>query len=157
MVKTHDHKLECYMLNTGGCGELVEHGLDGARKVKRKVTRVSIPEMASVIRGIARGTIRWSEDANWMVETPKAVDGVDMAKFELGRHYSQDKIDSLIAAIRHERAEYASQFGNLDPAISPPSNFSRRWGGRRPFRPPRDRRPSTNNRRANVYSDVYWV
>ncbi len=117
LVKTHGDKLECYMLNTGGCGELVEHGLDGARKVRQKVTRVSIPEMASVIRGIARGTVRWSEDPNWMVETPKSVDGVEMAKFELGRHYSQDKSDSLIAAIRHERAEYAAQFSNLDPAI----------------------------------------
>ena len=123
LLKAHGDKVDCYMLNTGGVGELVEHGLDGARKVKQKVTRIGIPEMAAVFRGIARGTIKWAEDSNWMLETPKSVDGIDISKFKLGRHYSQDKIDSLIAAIRLERADYATGFDKLDPAICAAMSF----------------------------------
>ncbi|MGB9619709.1 MAG: phosphoenolpyruvate carboxykinase (ATP), partial [Armatimonadota bacterium] len=54
-VQSHGPRVECYMLNTGGVGELVEHELDGARRLRRKVTRISIPEMAAVIRAIVRG------------------------------------------------------------------------------------------------------
>lgn len=117
LLKAHSDKIECYMLNTGGVGELVEHGLDGARKVKRKVTRVQIPEMSSIIRGVARGTIKWHEDSNWMVETPEYVDGLDISKFDPILHYNQHKIDSLIATIRVERAAYAEQFSGLMPEI----------------------------------------
>lgn len=117
MVKSHGDKIQCYMLNTGGVGEMVEHGLDGARRVLRKVTRVQIPEMAAIIRGIARNTISWREDPNWMTETPESVDGLDIDKFDLIQHYDQDKIDAFIAAIRLERAEYAEQIRGLDSAI----------------------------------------
>jgi len=117
LLASHGDKIECYMLNTGGAGEVVEHGLDGSRKVKRKVTRVRIPEMAAIIRGIARGAIRWKEDPNWMALTPESVDGMDITRFDLNTHYDQQKIDSLIAAIRLERAEYARQFRGLDTQI----------------------------------------
>ena len=117
LLKAHGDKVECYMLNTGGVGEIVEHGLDGARRIKQKVTRVQIPEMASIIRGIARGTISWREDPNWMVDTPEYVEGLDISRFDLDMHYGQDKIDSLIAAIRLERLDYSSQFRRLNPAI----------------------------------------
>jgi len=123
LVKSHGRKIECYMLNTGGVGELVEHELDGARRVRRKVTRVAIPEMASIIRGIARGTVQWREDPNWMVETPAHVDGLDISRFDLDRHYDQDKIDSLIAETRLERARYADQFAGLAPAVRSAAEF----------------------------------
>jgi len=117
LIKARGDKIRCYMLNTGGVGELVEQGLDGARKVQKKVTRVQIPEMSSIIRGIARGTVRWREDPNWMVETPECVDGLDISKFDLSRHYDQGKIDFLIAALRLERSQYIEQISGLDPAI----------------------------------------
>lgn len=117
LLKSHGDRIECYMLNTGGVGEIVEHGMDGAKKTLRKVTRVQIPEMASVIRGIARGTIQWREDPNWMVETPEHIDGLDISKFDANRHYEQDKIDATIAAIRLERAQYAEQIVGLDAKI----------------------------------------
>jgi phosphoenolpyruvate carboxykinase (ATP) len=123
LVKAHGRKIECYMLNTGGVGELVEHELDGARRLRRKVTRVAIPEMAAIIRGIARGTIKWREDPNWMVETPAHIDGLDISRFELDRHYDQDKIDSLMAATRLERARYAEQFAGLNPAVRAAAEF----------------------------------
>ncbi len=117
LLKSNESKIECYMLNTGGAGELVDYGLDGAKRVQRKVTRVQISEMASVIRSIARGTVRWREDSNWMLETPEYVEGLDLSKFDPAVHYDQEKIDALIAAMRMERAKYAAQFAGLDPAI----------------------------------------
>lgn len=122
-VKSLGDRVECYMLNTGGVGELVEHGLDGARRVVRKVTRVQIPEMATIIRGIARGSIRWREDPNWMVETPEWVDGLDISQLDPSRLYDQEKMDSSVAAIRLERAEYADKIRGLDEAITRAAEF----------------------------------
>ena len=116
-VKAHEDKIHCYMLNTGGVGELVQHGMDGARRVQRKVTRVAIPEMAAIIRSVARGTLTWRDDPNWMVETPQRVEGLDISKFNLNVHYDQAKIDSLVAAIRLERAGFIELFHGLDPRI----------------------------------------
>lgn len=123
MLKANGDRIKCYMLNTGGVGEIVEHGLDGTRRVIQKVTRVQIPEMASIIRSIARGTIKWREDANWMVQTPESVEGMDISKFDLDKHYSQSRIDASIAAIRLDRAEYAAQLPGLDPAIQAAVEF----------------------------------
>jgi len=116
-VKRHSDKIECYMLNTGGVGEVVIRDLDGSRHVKQRVTRVQIPEMASIIRGIARGTIEWQEDPYWMVETPKAVEGVDMSRFELSRFYDKDQIEYLVGELRLDRAQYMERFSGLDPVI----------------------------------------
>ena len=117
LVRSHEGKIGCYMLNTGGVGELVEQRLDGARKVASKVTRVEIPEMSAIIRGIARDTIRWREDPNWMVETPEHVEGLDASKFDLKRHYDQSRIDFLIAQTRLERAEQIESIPGLAPEI----------------------------------------
>lgn len=123
MLKAHGGRVECYMLNTGGVGETVEHGLDGARRVLKKVTRVQIPEMATIIRAIARGAVEWREDPDWMVEPPDYVDGLDISRFDLAAHYDQDKIDSLIAEVRLGRAKYAEQFRGLDEAIRRAAEF----------------------------------
>lgn len=117
LIKFHGDKVRCFMLNTGGVGEVVEQGLDGARKVQKKVTRVEIPEMSAIIRGIARETIRWHEDPDWMVETPELIDGLDASKFDLAKHYDQARIDFLIAQVRLERAQQIEAIPGLDPEI----------------------------------------
>ncbi len=123
LLKSHADKIECYMLNTGGVGEIVEHALDGTRRVRQKVTRVRIPEMATIIREIARGTVKWREDPDWMVETPEHVNDVDIGRFRLARHYDQSRIDPLVASVRMERAAYARQFAGLDPSIRSAAEF----------------------------------
>jgi phosphoenolpyruvate carboxykinase (ATP) len=122
-VKGHPEKIQCFMLNTGGVGEVVTRDLDGSRHVRQRVTRVQIPEMASIIRGIARGTIEWQEDPNWMVEVPKSTDGCYFSRFDLNRFYDSDQIDSLVADLRLERAEYIEKFRGLNPAIAKAVEF----------------------------------
>lgn len=123
LLKANERCVQCYMLNTGGVGELVEQALDGAKKVHKKVKRVRITETAAIIRGIARGSVRWREDPNWMLETPEFVEGLDVSRFDPSLHYDQQKIDSLIANIRLERARYAGQFRGLRPEIADAVEF----------------------------------
>lgn len=122
-IKRHPNKIECYMLNTGGVGEIVTRDMDGTRRIKQRVTRVQIPEMASIIRGIARRTIEWEEDPYWMVQTPKSVEGVDISKFRLDRFYDTDQIDYLVGELRLERTQYISRFPGLDPGIAKAVEF----------------------------------
>ncbi|HOM70822.1 MAG TPA: phosphoenolpyruvate carboxykinase [Armatimonadota bacterium] len=122
-VKAHQDKIQCFMLNTGGIGEVITRDLDGTRHVKRRVTRVQIPEMSSIIRGIARGTIEWHEDMNWMVNVPKVVEGCDIDRFSLDKFYDSEQSDYLINELRRERAEYMARFPGLDPAIIKAAEF----------------------------------
>ncbi len=122
-VKSHPDKIQCYMLNTGGVGEIVRRDLDGTKHVKQRVTRVQIPEMSSIIRGIARGTIEWQEDPYWMLETPKTIDGCDYGRFCLDRYYDSEQIDYLVGELRLERARYIEHFPGLDPAIARAAEF----------------------------------
>lgn len=116
-VKSHPEKIQCFMLNTGGVGEIVQRNLDGTRTVKQKVTRAQIPEIASIIRGIARDKVEWEDHPLWEVRVPTSVEGVDMSKFDLSRYYSIEQAEALIGDLRLERAEYGERFTALDPRI----------------------------------------
>lgn len=109
--------IECYMLNNGGIGELVDVGLDGGRRVRRKVQRITIPEMSKVMKAVFKNDIEWIDDNNWMVEIPRYIDGVDMDKYNIYNHYNQAKIDSLIAAVRNERRAFSGNYKGLNKNI----------------------------------------
>ena len=117
LLRAHPEKIQCYLLNTGGVGELTERQPDGRRMVTRKVLRVEIPEMAAIIRGIVRNTIEWVDDPYFGTQVPRAVDGVDLTKFDLAKFYSPTQIDELVATLQRERAEYLGRFHGLHPAI----------------------------------------
>ncbi|MBS7622089.1 phosphoenolpyruvate carboxykinase [Candidatus Bathyarchaeota archaeon] len=117
-VKRHEDKIQFYQLNTGGVGEIILRAEDGSKIVKQKVVRVEIPEMAAVIRGIARGEIEWTDDAYFGVKIPASVPGVDMKKFDLSRYYSPEQVSYYVQSLKKERVEYISKFKNLNPAIS---------------------------------------
>lgn len=113
----YGEKVSCYLLNTGGVGEIVERQPDGARMVRQKVIRVQIPEMAAVIRGIVRGTLSWEEDPLFGTQIPHRAEGLDLARFELTRFYANPQIDTLARELTAERIHYLSQFQDLDPRI----------------------------------------
>ncbi|PIU65890.1 MAG: hypothetical protein COS84_06305, partial [Armatimonadetes bacterium CG07_land_8_20_14_0_80_40_9] len=79
IIKSHPQKIQCYLLNTGGIGEIREETEGGVKVVKQKVTRVEILEMAAIIRGIARGTITWAKEPYFGTQVPERVEGVDMS------------------------------------------------------------------------------
>lgn len=116
-VKRHEGKVHCYQLNTGGLGEIIEKYPNGTKIVKRKVQRVEIPEMSSIIRGIVRGTNTWDRDKYWNLEVPTSVNGMDLSKYDIKKFYDTDDIIKQITDLRCERDEYIQKFNILDKAI----------------------------------------
>jgi len=117
-IKKHEDKIQLYQLNTGGVGEIILRAEDGTKIAKQKVVRVEIPEMASVIRAIARGEIGWSDDPYFGTKIPTSVTSVDMKKFDLTKHYSPEQISYYVQSLKKERVEHLSRFTNLNPAIT---------------------------------------
>lgn len=115
-VSKHPDKIHCYQLNTGGVGEIIEIR-DGKRHVVRKVTRIEIDEMASIIRGIVRDTIEWEEDPIWGAQIPTKVEGFDLGRLDPRKFYSQEEIDEYIATLKKERIAHFAKYDNLLPEI----------------------------------------
>jgi len=110
-------KVQCYLLNTGGVGEIMEKTEDGTKVVKQRTLRVEIPEMASIIRGIARGAIGWEKEPHFGTLVPKKVEGVNMTKFSLSKFYSKEQIDAYVTKLKEERIEWLGRFKSLNPMI----------------------------------------
>lgn len=109
-------RVQAYLLNTGGVGEVAR--VEGNRRiVDQKVRRVAIPEMAAIIRAIARGTVEWGKDPYWDLQVPAKVEGADMTKFDYENFYEPEAIQSMVGALRAERIEYIKGFPGLRPEI----------------------------------------
>ncbi|MGQ9551897.1 MAG: phosphoenolpyruvate carboxykinase [Candidatus Bathycorpusculaceae bacterium] len=115
-LKRHSNKVQCYLLNTGGVGEVVETA-DGGNRISREVLRVEIPEMAAIIRGIVKNAIDWKRDPHFDTMVPSKVNGVQMAKFELSNYYSQEQIKAYVERLKKERVDWLRRFEDLNPAI----------------------------------------
>ena len=116
-VENNREKIECYLLNTGGVGEIMEVDSNGRKVMKRKVTRVEIPEMASIIRGIARKDIEWVADPFFNTMVPKEVEGVDMTRFDLKKFYTDEQINTFVNNLKTERRDYLSKYKTLHQEI----------------------------------------
>ncbi len=117
LAETFPDKIHCYLLNTGGVGEIREEEPDGTKILRRKVKRVEIPEMATIIRGIATDTIEWEEDPWFNTSIPKKVPGMDIKKYDRTKFYEKPEIERLVAELRAERREHLEKFPALDPSI----------------------------------------
>jgi len=115
-LKRHSDKVQCYLLNTGGVGEVRKKDNDG-NKIVRQALRVEIPEMAAVIRGIVKDSIEWKHEPSFGTLVPKEVNGVQMSKFDLSEFYSQEQINAYVNKLKEERLEWLKRFENLNPAI----------------------------------------
>jgi len=116
-LKANSRKVECYLLNTGGVGEVVDKGDNGVKRIVRKVDRVQIPEMAGIIRGICRGTIQWERDDHFGVLVPARKGNVDLSRFELSNFYDDAQTARLVEELKDDRRKYLEQFPNLHPEI----------------------------------------
>ncbi|MCF6149054.1 MAG: phosphoenolpyruvate carboxykinase [Candidatus Kuenenia sp.] len=116
-VKRNEGKVQCYLLNTGGMGEIIEKLPDGKKITKRKVKRVEIAEMASIIRGIVRGTIKWENDKYWNAKVPVYVEGMDISNYDPEKFYDKASITQQVSDLRRERIEYIRGFDKLNKEI----------------------------------------
>jgi phosphoenolpyruvate carboxykinase (ATP) len=115
-LKRHSSKVQCYLLNTGGVGEIRKER-DGSNKILKQAVRVEIPEMAAIIRGIVRNSVSWKRDPYFDTLVPKKVNGVQMTKFDLSKFYSQEQINFYVDKLKRERREWLKRFEDLNPAI----------------------------------------
>ncbi|NYT00344.1 MAG: phosphoenolpyruvate carboxykinase [Methanocellales archaeon] len=116
-LKRNADKIQCYLVNTGGVGEIIEENKEGTPFIKQKVVRVQISEVSAIIREIARGNIEWQDEPYFGFKTPKKVDGIDITKFDLSKFYSQRQIDTYVSQLIGERRDYIEKFPNLNSAI----------------------------------------
>jgi len=114
MLQKNKEKVKCFLLNTGGIGEIRELQPDGTKFLKRKVSRIPIKEMASIIRGIARDSIIWESEPYFGTMIPKKVEGVDMTKYNPAKFYSPKMLKELVEGLKEERKQYLTIFKNLD-------------------------------------------
>ncbi|HHT9124615.1 MAG TPA: phosphoenolpyruvate carboxykinase [Candidatus Brocadiia bacterium] len=117
LIKANEAKIQFYQLNTGGVGEIIEQDGNGNKIIKRHVTRVQIPEMASIIRSIARGAMEWVDEPYFGTKVPKGVDGIDVDRFNLSKFYSQNRVEELVKHLVSERIEYIERFKGLEPKV----------------------------------------
>jgi phosphoenolpyruvate carboxykinase (ATP) len=116
-LKKNSEKVECYLLNTGGSGEIREEDEKGHKIIKQKVNRIEIPEMAAIIRNISRGTIEWIDDPYFGTQIPKEVEGVDMKRLDPKTYYTDEQIAVMVNTLNNERVEYLAKYPGLDKAI----------------------------------------
>ena len=91
---------------------------EGNPKLSQPSLRIAIPDMSSIIRGIAQGTIQWKVDSNFNTEVPIHVPHVDMSKFDLGKFYTDQSITDQVKALKLERREWLEKFPELNNDIT---------------------------------------
>ena len=117
-VTQNSDKVHCYLINTGGVGEILERDAQGKAVEKQKVLRVNIDEMAALIRGIIRDTIEWEREPNFSAQSPQQIaDGVDLSKFSLSNFYTPQQIQEYVDRLKVERHEWLSSFPGLKQEV----------------------------------------
>lgn len=112
-LKKNEGKVQCFMINTGGVGEIAERLPDGKRIVKRRAVRIQIPETASIIRAIARGEVEWKKEKYFGTLTAVKVEGVDLEKFNPEKYYPPEEIERQMEKLKAERRSWLNQFETL--------------------------------------------
>ena len=116
-LKRNENKVSCYLLNTGGLGEIRELDAQGRPVIKQNVARINIDEMSAMIRGIARGSTEWESEPAFDTQIPKRVDGLNLDKFSVSNYYTQDQIEGYVRKLRQERQEWLAKFPGLHKEI----------------------------------------
>ena len=116
-IKNNENKVQCFLLNTGGVGEILERDEQGRATVKQPVSRVPIPEMSAIIRGILRNTVQWGEDPLFGTEVPVSVDGLDIDKYDLSNFYTGEQVQDYATRLKEERRAHLASFPGLNPKI----------------------------------------
>ncbi len=118
----HGSKIRCFLMNTGGVGELRDPS--DPSKVVRQPERPWKSGIGFVTRAVFRGTALWAEDPDF--GTRVLVGGVtdehgnpyDMERFDPRKLYDTATRERLVRGLRRERREYMEKFSGLDPGIA---------------------------------------
>jgi phosphoenolpyruvate carboxykinase (ATP) len=117
-LKAHGDKVQAYLINTGGVGEIREKLEDGTSRVRREVTRIQIPETSALFRAIVRGRVEWVAEPYFGTQVPARIEGADIQRFDVESHYSQEEIAGYVEGLKRERREYLEQFPGLHAEVT---------------------------------------
>jgi phosphoenolpyruvate carboxykinase (ATP) len=99
--------MQAYILNTGSIGA----------KAGSAGEKITIKISTEIMKQIAKEGIRWQKDPDWGYEVATDVPGIDLAKYDPRRHYSNEEYASLVEKLRQERREWLAKFPGLDSEI----------------------------------------
>ena len=107
------HPIEVFLMNTGRVGGRA--GDDRSKKVR-------IPHSSAVVKGIAEGTISWTEDEDFGYQIAQSVPGIDDAellqpKRLYERQGRQDRYRAMVERLKAERVEFLQGFPELAEEI----------------------------------------
>ena len=121
-MKRYEDKVRCFVMNTGGVGELMDPEEPG--KVIKEPVRPWKSGIGYMTRAIFRNTAKWADSPDY--GTKVLVGGVtdihgeryDMNHFDLKQVYDNDEMTSkMITDLNKERIEYLERFTSLDDKI----------------------------------------
>ena len=115
-VMRHPEKVECYLINTGGVGELREKTEEGT-VVRRPVSRIAIAETSAIFRAICRHSPEWVPEPHFGALVPNEVEGVDMSRFDPRKYYNQADIAEYVRRLKEERVQHLQAFERLDRKV----------------------------------------
>lgn len=116
-LKNNEGKVQSYLLNTGGVGEILERDDRGRAVVKQAVKRVPIPEMSAMIRGILRGSIEWGPDPLFGTQVPTRVEDMDLGQYDLSNFYTPGQIQEYAQRLIEERKKHLAGFPGLNQRV----------------------------------------
>ncbi len=79
--------------------------------------KITVQDSCTVIREIARGSVKWENEKHWGYEVAKEIPGVDLGRFDWRKYYSNEEHASMIAELRKERREWLAKFPELKKGI----------------------------------------
>jgi len=106
-ILRENRDMQAYILNTGSIG--AKDGHPGEK--------ISIRVSTEIMKQIAKEGIAWRRDPDWGYEVPENVPGVDLARYDPRRHYSEAEYRALVDKLRGERRAWLAKFPGLDPEI----------------------------------------
>jgi phosphoenolpyruvate carboxykinase (ATP) len=107
------HPIEVFLMNTGRVG-----GPDEDERSKK----VNIPHSSAVVKGIAEGTISWSDDDDFGYQVAESVPGIDdLELLQPKRLYERQsrggEYRDMVDRMKSERVDFLQGFTELDEEI----------------------------------------
>ncbi len=108
-----EHPMEVFLMNTGRIG-----GKDDDERSKK----VKIPHSSACVKGIAEGTISWTDDPDFAYQVAESVPGIDDPELLQPRRLYErqgrmQEYRDFVERLRAERSDFLGRFGGLDEEI----------------------------------------
>jgi phosphoenolpyruvate carboxykinase (ATP) len=99
--------IECYLLNTGSVGK-------GGKTAGEKI---SIKTSTALMKNIAKGTIKWTNDPDWHYQVPLEMPEIDIARYNPVNYFDEKEYQNRVSKLRAERISWLNKYKGLKDEI----------------------------------------